>query len=200
MARNRFLFDLIGIIAYFGSIIPVFLFSNTENAGTFFSWGGGVFGGALLLGFFAFKNDGIKITAIISGLVALGGIVVGVLMIAGAATIFDSTSDLGELIGGLILGPVVIVIGIVLIIAVIIVGGISIGVAAIGSAIGEAVWKDKKDKNFTAVPGQTYVPSKDAYQPTTPTKPQGPGSAVCKQCNASNPGGDKFCINCGAKL
>lgn len=200
MARNRFLFDLIGIIAYFGCTIPMFLFSNTENAGAFFSWGGGVFGGALLLGFFAFKNDGIKITAIISGLVALGGIVVGVLMIVGAATLFDSASDIGELIGSLILGPLAIIIGIILIIAVIIVGGISIGVAAIGSAIGEAVWKDKKDKKFTAAPGQTYVPSKDAYQPITPAKPQGPVAAVCKQCNASNPGGDKFCINCGAKL
>jgi hypothetical protein len=200
MARNRFLFDVIGIISFFASTIPVFLFANTENASVFFGWGGGIFGGALLLGFFAFKNDGIKITAIIAGLIALGGIIIGVLMIVGAATIFDSTSDLGELIGSLILGPLFLIIGIILIIAVIIVGGISIGVAAIGSAIGEAVWKDKKDKIFTAAPGQTYVPSKDAYQPTTPVKPQGPSSAVCKQCNASNPGGDKFCINCGAKL
>ncbi|MCG3225121.1 MAG: zinc-ribbon domain-containing protein, partial [Candidatus Heimdallarchaeota archaeon] len=111
-----------------------------------------------------------------------------------------SASDIGELIGSLVLGPVILIIGIILIIAVIIVGGISIGVAAIGSAIGEAVWKDKKDKKFTAAPRQTYVPSKDVYQPTTPAKPQGPVAAVCKQCNASNPGGDKFCINCGAKL
>ncbi len=149
MARNRFLFDVIGIISFFASTIPVFLFANTENASVFFGWGGGIFGGALLLGFFAFKNDGIKITAIIAGLIALGGIIIGVLMIVGAATIFDSTSDLGELIGSLILGPLFLIIGIILIIAVIIVGGISIGVAAIGSAIGEAVWKDKKDKNLS---------------------------------------------------
>lgn len=200
MARNRFLFDFIGIIAFFGCSIPMLLFGNTESGSVFFGWGGGIFGGALLLGFLAYKNDGIKITAIISGLVALAGIIIGVLMIVGVATIFDSSSDLGELIASLILGPLVLIIGIVLIIAVIVVGGISIGVAAIGSVIGEAVWKDKRDITQVTTPGQTYVPSQDAYQPATPAKPQGSTSSVCKQCNASNPGGDKFCINCGAKL
>ncbi|MCK5408640.1 MAG: hypothetical protein KAJ30_00115, partial [Candidatus Heimdallarchaeota archaeon] len=66
MARNRFLFDFIGIIALFASTIPAFLFANADSAGSFGVWGGGVFGGALLLGFFAYKNDGVKIAAIIA--------------------------------------------------------------------------------------------------------------------------------------
>ncbi len=200
MARNRFLFNLIGIIVYFGSTIPVFLFARTDGLGAIGIWGVGVFGGALLLGFFAYKNDGVKIAAIIAGLIALAGIVIGVLMIVGGAAFIDSINDVGELIFGIVLGPVLIVLGIIFLVVVVIVGAISVGIAAIGSAIGEAVWKDKKDKSFTASPGQTYVPSQDAYQPVAPAKPQGSMAVVCKNCNVSNPGGDKFCTNCGAKL
>lgn len=200
MARNRFLFDLIGIIAFFGSTIPVFLFSRTDGYGAAVIWGAGLFGGALLLGFLAYKNDGVKIAAIMAGLIALAGIVIGVLMIIGGAAVIDSINSMGELIFGVVFGPVLIVLGIIFLIAVIVVGGISIGIAAIGSAIGEAVWKDKQNQKFTATPGQTYVPSHDAYQPIAAAKPQSSGAIVCKNCSVSNPAGDKFCTNCGAKL
>ncbi|MHA1463604.1 MAG: zinc-ribbon domain-containing protein [Candidatus Heimdallarchaeaceae archaeon] len=200
MARNRFLSNLIGIIVYFGTIIPIFLFARSDGYGAAVVWGGGIFGGALLLGFFAYRNDGVKIAAIIAGFIALSGIVIGILMIVGGAAFIDSINNIGDLIFGVVLGPVLIVLGIIFLVAVVVIGGISVGIAAIGSAIGEAVWKDKKGGKFTATPGQKYVPSQDAYQPASPAKPQGPASVVCKHCNASNPGGDKFCTNCGAKL
>lgn len=205
MARNRFLFDLIGVVVGFGltGLMVYFSSGQADQTAIIFSVVG-LLGGALLLGFFCYKNDGIKIAAIMIGLIVLGSIIVGVLMIVGAGGFIEAfAQDIITAIIGPILGIIIIILGIIMIVGSIVIGGIFIGFTAIGSAIGEAVWKDKKDspkKNYVSEPGTTYVPSQDAYQPVAPAKPQGPVAAVCKQCNASNPGGDKFCINCGAKM
>jgi len=203
MARNRFLFDLLGIILGFGTAgLLTFLTRSQSGGATITLSVAGILGGAIILGFFCYKNDGIKIAAILWGIMIIGSIILGVLLIVGSASFLEGfVEDILTAIIGPIFAVILIVMGIILIVGSIVIAVLFIGFTAIGSAIGEAVWKDKQDnKQITAYPGQTYIPSQDAYQPAAPAKPQGPVSAVCKQCNASNPGGDKFCINCGAKL
>ncbi|GAH19141.1 unnamed protein product, partial [marine sediment metagenome] len=131
-----------------------------------------------------------------------GSVIFGVLLIVGSASFLEGfVEDVLTAIIGPIFAVILIVMGIILIVGSFVIGLLFIGFTAIGSAIGEAVWKDKKDgKKFTTSPGQTYVPSQDAYQPIAPVKPQATTGVVCKQCNVSNPTGDKFCTNCGAKL
>jgi hypothetical protein len=203
MARNRLLFDLLGIILGFGTTgLLLFFSSNQIDETAIFLSIVGLLGGALLLGFFSYRNDGVKIAAILWGILIVGSIILGVILIVGASTFLEGfVDDILTALLGPIFAVILIVLAIMFMVGSVIIGGLFIGFTAIGSAIGEAVWKDKKDiKQVTTIPGQIYVPSQDAYQPAAPAKPQGPGSAVCKQCNASNPSGDKFCINCGAKL
>ncbi len=202
MARNRLLFDLLGTVIGFGTTGLLIFFSSIQTNETAIILSiFGLLGGALLLGFFSYRNDGVKIAAIFWGIIIVGSIILGVILIIGASTFLEGfVEDILTALIGPIFAVILIVLAIVFMVGSVVIGGIFIGVTAIGSAIGEAVWKDKKDKKFTASPGQTYVPSQDAYQPVTPAKPQGSTAIVCKNCNVSNPGGDKFCTNCGAKL
>lgn len=201
MSRNRFLFDMIGIIAAAACVVPVILFGDTGSNNAFGILGGGILGGAILLGFFAYKNDGVKIAAIFSALVAIGGIIIGVVLLTGGANLFGEVNTILEAIFGTAFGSIMIILGIIFIIASVVLAGLFIGFTAIGSAIGEAVWKDKQKEKFsTGVPVQPYQPSQTPYQPVQPAQPSKPTAVACKHCGASTPTSDKFCTNCGAKI
>jgi hypothetical protein len=201
MARNRFLFDLLGLVlggavAY---LVGFFITPGGTGGSTAVTVGGLLAGGAIL-GFFAFKNDGVKIAAILGGIVSLFGIIVGIVMITGSAGVFgDLGNDLLTLIVGPALTIVGIVVGIILMVAGVVIGLIFIAAAAIGSAIGEAIWKDKE-----ALPkadaGAPYQPTQVVTAPAEPAPIQQPRAVVCANCGVSNSGTDSFCTNCGAKL
>ena len=106
---------------------------------------------------------------------------------------------------GAALAPAFIFVAIIIIVGGFIIGGLFIAAAAIGSAIGEAVWKDKEAELVTASRvGAPYQPTQlPSYEPIDKPKvvqPAQPRSVVCPNCGVSNPGTDKFCTNCGAQL
>ncbi|MEE9409840.1 MAG: zinc-ribbon domain-containing protein [Candidatus Heimdallarchaeota archaeon] len=207
MARNRFLWNFLGILAGVGALVAAFLINKYAVAS--FDWGpitvwsiGGLVA-TLLLNFFAYKRDGMKITGIVCAFVVIGGVLIGILMLVTGGEIFGA---MGEDLLTTILGPalfaMVLVFGIVLIVGSILGSGILIGVAAIGSAIGESVWKDKQAEQVSSyTPGGTYQTIRpEDYQTTQqPVQPRS-SSVVCPNCGISNISTDKFCTNCGAKL
>ena len=79
-----------------------------------------------------------------------------------------------------------------------------VGAAAIGSAIGEAVWKDKAEQQADVAtqayqPVQTPQAATAAYEPVqTPVKKT--GEVFCTNCGATNVSSDEFCTSCGQKL
>ncbi len=205
MPRNRFLFDLLGLVlgvavAYLiGFFIP-----TTETATSILITIGGILAGGVILGFFAYRNDGVKIAGIICGLIAAVGIVFGILMITGVGdflTVF-SENVITALVGTA-LAPVFIIIAIMLIVGSVLVGLVFVGASAIGSVIGEAVWKDKQALPVAQTVSEgTYQPiSPDDYQPATaPAQQPYAKSRVCPNCGISNTGTENFCTNCGSKL
>jgi hypothetical protein len=201
MARNRFLFDLLGLIlggavAYF---VGFFITPSGTGGSTALTVGGLLAGGAIL-GFFAFKNDGVKIAGIVGGLIALLGIIAGIVLITGATGIFG---DLGNDFVTILIGPALTVVGIfvgiIIMIAGVVICLIFVAAAAIGSAIGEAVWKDKEALPAASVTAP-YQPTQVVSAPVEPTPVQQVKSVVCANCGVSNPGTDSFCTNCGAKI
>lgn len=201
MARNRFLFDLLGVILGGAVAYLVGFFITPGGTGGSISLTvGGILGGGVILGFFAFKNDGVKIAGILGGLAALLGIIAGITLLTGAAGIFgDLGADLLTAIVGPVLSVVGIVIGIIIMISGVVIGVIFIASAAIGSAIGEAMWKDKAAEPVTSAT-TPYQPTQVVTAPVEATPIQQPRSIVCANCGVSNPGTDSFCTNCGAKL
>ncbi|MFW9852238.1 MAG: zinc ribbon domain-containing protein [Candidatus Thorarchaeota archaeon] len=205
MARNRFLFDFLGIIAGVAVAFVITYFSDVSGYGNAAISAGGFLAGGLILGFFAYRNDGVKIAGIICGIVIVLGLIMGVIMITGGGAVFNSIGNIIEAIIGPIFGLVAIIIGIIVIIGMAILAALFVAAAAIGSAIGEAVWKDKQAELVeTSTAGAPYQPTQlPTYEPVGEPKvvqPTQPRSVVCPNCGVSNPGTDKFCTNCGAQL
>jgi len=205
MPRNRFLFDLLGLVLGVATAFLIGFFIPTSATGSsIIITVGGILAGGIILGFFAYRNDGVKIAGVFCGIIAFAGILFGVLMITGVGGFLEAFSEnVITALVGTALAPVFIIIAIMLIVGSIIVGLIFVGASAIGSLIGEAVWKDKLAlPTAPVVAGGTYQPiSPDDYQaPQTPTQQPYAKSVVCPNCGISNTGTDKFCTNCGAKL
>ena len=201
MPRNRFAFDLLGLILGLGTsyLLGFYLQLGGTGGSIAISVGGFLLGG-FILGFFAYKNDGVKIAGIIFGLVAIVGIVFGVIMFAGVGGIFEAFAEnIITAVIGSVLAPVFLVIAIMLIVGGIIIGGLFVAAAAIGSAIGEAIWKDKQAEPVASA-GVPYQPTQVIIAPEEPTPVEQPRAFVCANCGVSNPGSDSFCTNCGAKL
>ncbi|MHA1200651.1 MAG: hypothetical protein ACTSQF_15135, partial [Candidatus Heimdallarchaeaceae archaeon] len=121
MARNRFLFDLLGTVAGLGIMIPMAIFLDTGDYGTIGFTSLGVVLGGLVLGFLGYKSDGVKIAGVISGLLALFGIIIGVLMFALGEEFAEAIADniFTALIGGV--GAILlVVVGIIFIVALIV--------------------------------------------------------------------------------
>ena len=201
MPRNRFIFDLLGLVLGLGTAYLLGFYLELGGTGGSIAVSvGGFLAGGFILGFFAYKNDGVKMAGIIFGLVALLGIIFGVMMFSGIGGFFEVFAEnLITAIVGTVLAPVFIVIAIMLIVGGVIIGGLFVAAAAIGSAIGEAVWKDKEalpDVSTTT----PYQPTQVATAPIEPTPIQQPKSVVCANCGVSNPGTDSFCTNCGARI
>jgi len=94
MPRNRFLFDLLGVglgvaVAY----LVGFLSQPTGTGGSITLSIGGILAGGVILGFFAYKNDGVKIAGIMFALIAITGIVVGILMFTLGEEIMEAFSE-----------------------------------------------------------------------------------------------------------
>ena len=198
MARNRVLFDLIGIAAGIAVAFLVSYFTDVSGYGNAAITAGGFLVGGFALGFFGFKNDGIKIAGIICGLTIVLGLILGVIMITGGGAVLGSIDNLIEAVIGPVLGVVTIILGIIFMIALAIAGALFVAAAAIGSAVGEAVWKDKQAEHISTT--STYQPAPAVTAPEEPTPVQHSRSVVCANCGVSNPGTDSFCTNCGAKL
>ena len=204
MARNRFLFDLLGTIVGLGIMIPMTIFLNTGDFGTIGFTALGVVLGGGVLGFLAYRNDGVKIAGTISGLIALFGIIIGVLMFTLGEEFAEAITEnvLTAFIGGI--GAILIwVIAIIFIVAMIVASIIFAGSAAVGSAIGEAVWKDKAgDEPDVSAPYQPVQPAQAVYQPVgqaaQPVKKA--GEVFCTNCGGTNNATDEFCTSCGGKL
>ncbi len=207
MPRNRFLFDLLGIglgvaVAY----LVGFFIQPPGTGGSIVLTVGGILAGGAILGFFAYKNDGVKIAGIIFALIAVAGVVVGVLMFSLGEEVMEAFSqDIFTALAGAALAPVFFIIAIIMIIGGFIVGGLFVAAAAIGSAIGESIWKDKQaelvDRGAAVGPYQpTQLPTYEPVGEPKVVQPTQPRSVVCPNCGASNPGTDKFCTNCGAQL
>ncbi len=207
MPRSRFLFDLIGVgLGVAAAYLIGFFIQPVKTGGSIALTVGGILAGGLILGFFAYKNDGVKIAGIIFALIAVGGVVIGVLMFSFGEGFLEAFSDnvISAIIGAT-LAPVFIIIAIIMIVGGFIIGGLFIAAAAIGSAIGEAVWKDKQaelvDRGAAGAPYQpTQLPTYEPIGEPKVVQPTQPRSVVCSNCGVSNPGTDKFCTNCGAPL
>ncbi|MCG3225686.1 MAG: hypothetical protein H7645_02100 [Candidatus Heimdallarchaeota archaeon] len=199
MARSRVLFDLIGVVVGVAVAYLTTYFTDVSGYGNTAITAGGFLVGGLVLGFFAYKNDGVKIAGIICGLTIVLGLIVGIIMITGGGAILGTIDNLLEAVIGPVLGVVSIILGVIIMIAVVIAGALFVAAAAIGSAIGEAVWKDKQAEPVASA-GAPYQPTQVVTAPIEPTPVQQSRSIVCANCGVSNPGTDSFCTNCGAKL
>jgi hypothetical protein len=205
MARSRFLFDLLGTVVGLGILIPLAIFPNTgENyAGLGFTALGTVIGG-LALGFIAYKKDGVKIAGAFAGLIAIFGIVVGVIMFAAGETVAKVFAEnIFTLFVGFAGAIAMIIIGIIFIVVMIISSLLFVGFAAIGAAIGKSVWKDEAEE--IAEKTGVYQTVQTAYQPVQPTQQyeqpaKQPGQVFCTNCGATNDAKIEFCTSCGAKL
>ncbi len=203
MGRNRFLSNLVALIVSLAITYPIVHFiDNVTRGGTISVNAGAFLFGGFILGLIAYKNDGIKIAAIISITIFILATIVGVMMIvAGGGTIGDFSQDVVEQIFGPILGLTFIIIGIILIVGFAIAAGLFIVASAIGSAIGNSIWRDK-EKELEA--RGAYSP--DAYQPAQQPyqqpyqQPQQARVKLCQYCGTEVPSSDSFCINCGAKI
>ena len=205
MARNRFLFDFLGVVLGLGIMIPMAIFLQTDSAGSLGFVALAVVLGGGVLGFLGYRNDGVKIAGIISGLIALFGIIIGVLMFTLGEDFANAIAqDIFSAFIGVIGGLVIIVVGIIFIVAMIVSSILFVGAAAIGSAIGEAVWKDKAGQQADVAtqayqPVQTPQAATAAYEPVqTPAKKA--GEVFCTNCGATNVSSDEFCTSCGQKL
>ena len=207
MPRNRFLFDLLGIgLGVAAAYLVGFFIQPVGTGGSIALTVGGILAGGAILGFFSYKNDGVKIAGILFAVIAVGGIVIGILMFSLGEEVMQAFSDniLTALVGAA-LAPVFFIVAIIVIVGGFIIGGLFITAAVIGSAIGEAVWKDKQAELVaTSRVGEPYQPTQlPTYEPIEEPKvvqPTQPRTVVCPNCGVSNPGTDKFCTNCGAQL
>ncbi len=208
MARNRLLFDILGIAAGVAIAVPIALFVNLGgDYGDIGISAGSFLIGGFVLGFLAYKNDGIKIAGALSGILIILGIIGGVLIFTIGETLAETMSEnlLGALIG-IPLGVGFIVVGIIMIVVLIVASLLFVAASGIGSAIGEAVWKDKKgDVEVATVATGAYQPinpAQAAYQPVQqPAKPvKQAGEVFCTHCGATNVAVDEFCTSCGGKL
>lgn len=210
MGRNRFLSNLIALIVGGAIIYPIVNFIDiTSRGGTISANVGTFLLGGFLLGLIAYKNDGIKIAAIISLTIFILATILGVIMIvSGGGAIEDFSKDVVEQIFGSVLGFTIIIIGIILIVGFAISAGLFIAASAIGSAIGNSIWRDK-EKEFEArgaYSPDAYQPAQQPYQqPQQPyqqpyQQPQQVRVKVCHYCGTEVPSSDSFCINCGAKI
>ena len=204
MPRNRFLFDLLGLVLGVAVAYLIgFSISTNATGSSIVVTVAGILAGGVILGFFAYRSDGVKIAGIISGLVAVVGILLGVLMITGAGNfLIVFGENIFSAVLGSVLVPVFFIIAIMLIVGSVIVGLLFVGASAIGSVIGEAVWKDKQALPVSQTVSEgTYQPiSPDDYQPTATTQQPYAKSRVCPNCGISNTGTENFCTNCGSKL
>jgi len=216
MSRNRFLSNLVALIVSLAITYPIVHFiDNITRGGTISVNAGAFLFGGFILGLLAYKNDGIKIAAVISITVFILATIVGVMMIAGGGgAIVDFSKNVVEQIFGSVLGLTFIIIGIVLIAGFAISAGLFIVASAIGSAIGNNIWRDKEKELEArgAYSPDAYQPAQQPYQQPQPYQPaqqpakqpyQQPQQArvkVCQYCGNEVPSSDSFCINCGAKF
>ena len=206
MARNRLLFNFLATISGLAILIaPIFIFRNIDNAGVFGLFATEVVIGGAILGFLGYKNDGLKIAGAISGIIAIFGIVFGILIMTKGAEIvpYIFPANIAGVILGIIGAVVTIVFGFLFIIALIIAAALFVGSAAVGSMIGNGVWRDKAKEELEA--GETLQPSnasQAAYKPVKqPTEPvRKAGEVFCTNCGATNVAEDEFCTSCGSKL
>ncbi|MHA1687602.1 MAG: zinc-ribbon domain-containing protein [Candidatus Heimdallarchaeaceae archaeon] len=202
MVRNRTFWDIFALIAAIGSFAGFYYLSSVlaSQSSTITMFLVAIAVSGLVLGFFAYKNDGIKMAAIISALVIAGGIIFGIVVISSGSQIISDLANQGNIFGA-ILGPLVgltiIIGGIILMVVGLISSLVLILITAIGSLIGDAVWKDKKhEKAETPV----YV------TPGAPTqqiqKNIGNSTQViyCTNCGMPNSPDQDYCTNCGAKM
>ena len=180
MTRNRVLFDILAFFLGIAAFVA-YLFIAQENISTLLSLLMVVFSG-FVMGFVAFRRDGIKI-ALFTGLgIFIMGVATAALMIVGVFESLASAEGLDQL-GIAIAGPIFIVAAIILFILSLVTGGLlSLG-ALIGANIGKNVWKDQPDMKY-----QNYAPPNQAI------------GIICQNCNWKNPPDNRFCKNCGVKI
>lgn len=215
MARNRFLSNLVALIVSLAITYPLVHFiDNITRGGTISVNAGAFLFGGFMLGLLAYKNDGIKIAAVISIVIFILATIVGVMMIVGGGAIGDFSKNVVEQIFGPILGLTFIIIGIILIVGFAISAGLFIVASAIGSAVGNNIWRDKEKEleargayspdayQLTQQPYQQPQPYQPAQQPAKQPyqQPQQARVKVCQYCGNEVPSSDSFCINCGAKF
>lgn len=201
MLHNRTFRDILAVIVFFASFVGLYILSAQLQAmsSTIVVFIVAIVGPGLLLGFFAYKNDGIKIALVISVIVIVAGIIFGIVMAVAGQGMLASISSQSNVVGVLaasVLGVTILVFGIIFIFGSIISVGLLLLIVAIGSALGELVWQDKKHEQPTLGPPQ-YPTGTQATSQT----PQPSGQAIyCTNCGAPLTANETFCPNCGTQI
>ncbi len=145
MARNRTLWDILAILIGIAIIVGGGFLASYLNSGSYstITIVASVFLGAMAIGFFAYRKDGLIISIILAIGTAVLGFVGGIIFMSTANEIINSggSGGIGGAIGAVIGGIFILVLAIMAIIVGI--GGailMSIG-ALIGRLFNKAVWK-----------------------------------------------------------
>ncbi|UJG44927.1 MAG: hypothetical protein K9W46_07030 [Candidatus Heimdallarchaeum endolithica] len=104
----------------------------------------GIFVGALLIGFFAYGDDGVKLAVIFGFILVVLGIITAVILYTQFGQLTGSADNIAEAIGNIIGGILLLVLAIFAFIGSIVVAVIMAIGSVIGRAIGRSVWDEKE--------------------------------------------------------
>jgi len=182
VARNRTLWNIIAILIGIGVIVGVTYLASLTDIGWLVLVA--IFAGAFAIGFFAYKNDGVKLAVLFGVGVIILGFVFAIIFYVQVGELLNSAEGL-DAIGATIGGILLLVLAIFAVVGSIITAIVMTTGSLIGRAIGSSVWKDAEKE--AQIYGQYSAQSNKTQN-------------SCPNCGKINPLDTTFCNHCGAQL
>ena len=142
MRKSRSLSNIFAIIIGVVAIVGIGYLGSYLNIGWLVLVG--IFVGAVLIGFFAYGDDGVKLAVIFGFVLVVLGVITAVILYSQFGQLTGSADNIAEAIGNIIGGILILVLAIFAIIGSIVVAVIMAIGSVIGRAIGRSVWDERE--------------------------------------------------------
>jgi len=142
LRKSRSLSNIFAIILGVVAIVGIGYLGSYLNIGWLVLVG--IFVGAVLIGFFAYGDDGVKLAVIFGFILVVLGIITAVVLYSQFGQLTGSADNIAEAIGNIIGGILILVLAIFAIIGSIVVAVIMAIGSVIGRAIGRSVWDERE--------------------------------------------------------
>jgi len=142
LRKSRSLSNIFAIIIGVVAIVGIGYLGSYLNIGWLVLVG--IFVGAVLIGFFAYGDDGVKLAVIFGFVLVVLGVITAVILYSQFGQLTGSADNIAEAIGNIIGGILILVLAIFAIIGSIVVAVIMAIGSVIGRAIGRSVWDERE--------------------------------------------------------